>query len=338
MLQKIIKKKCFGFSSYKEEHAFVTFARTVDVVWAYEGRSIFSSAPLSNMSGMAYDRLGERLLVFNVSGMAHLYDMSTQSLLFSKLKLNKIEGTGDSSVAFFGNQCFYIDKKEGLSCLSMTEGSIKQVPEFQNKRLKALFQSDNSLYLFLGEENGDDSFVRIEEYIWQEGKLCFQREKALHNISTVYKIKRDFDAQTGVVCLETQGSHTFYLAVFEPQEMNLRLLDENRPKHILFDGFHTYLEKGMIAYATMDSGIVTRISTGEIVDRWDQESEVKMSGCCDVQFISPSELLFSSWDGLYFAESFSMYDDDLTQRSKLGDEDATDILDALSLFKKYLGK
>ena len=80
---------------------------------------------LSNMCGAFFDHRGNRLLVFNTSGHAFLYDMATGDKLLPKiyLKASDLEGEG---MAINDDYLWYLDKKRGrIKRLNLLDGSVE---------------------------------------------------------------------------------------------------------------------------------------------------------------------------------------------------------------------
>lgn len=335
MITSISKKRTFRLLPYEEERVFANHIRNVDIIDQYDARVIFSSDSLSHMGGMAYDPYGKNLLVFNVSGDAYLYSVPAMIKLFPKLKLNKTEGSGESTVSFFENWCFYIDKSEKLCRLDMKDGSYERVPELEKEHIDKTVQIQNFLYVFRRcRQNATDS-VQLEEYLVKDGVLFFRRSRQLEEISFIYDVKRDYDKTTAVLCVEKSGKHVPELVAFDPVNMNLLPLGNNLAQGLMFEGFHTHLAKDLAAFACIDGAAVLRISTGTIEARYTKEDGICQ--CCDALFLNHTDIMFASWNGIYIVQPDQVYQDELCSTLSKEDDWEKELLDGLKLFEQMLG-
>lgn len=78
MFQTVRKRAAFRFMPFYDDdnYLFVNFKQKVSLISEpFSCKTQFSSDALPDMCGMAYDRKGKRLLVYNAAGSAYLYRM-----------------------------------------------------------------------------------------------------------------------------------------------------------------------------------------------------------------------------------------------------------------------
>lgn len=334
MMTTISKRRTFRLLPYQDECVFVNYIRNVDIIDQYDARSVFSSDSLSHMGGMAYDPDGKNLLVFNISGDAYLYSVPLQVKLFPKLKLNKTEGSGEATVSFFENWCFYIDKSGKLCRLDMKEGTVERVSGLEKKRIDKTVQIQDTLYLFRCDRQDENDCLQIEEYSVKNGMLFFQRCSQLEGISFIHDIKKDYDKKTPVLCIERSGRTVPELVLLDTVKLTLIPLGDRLQRGLLFGGFHTYLEKDLVAFACIDGAIVIRISSGKIEARYTKEDGICQ--CCDALFLNHTDIMFASWNGIYIVQPDDIYQDALCSALSEGDDWEKELLEGVKMFEQML--
>lgn len=334
MFTSISKKRTFRLLPYEGERVFANFRQNVDIIDQYDARTIFSSDSLAHMGGMAYDSDGKHLLVFSVTGDAYLYSVPLQARLFPKLKLRKMEGSGESTVSFFESWCFYIHNSGQLRRLDMKTGAIECVYGFEEKQIEEMIQIQNALYLFWRDSQSGDDCIQIEEYLVKNGELFFQRHNQLKEFSYIHDIKKDYDGKTAVLSVERQERTVSELAVLDTVDMALHPLNDKFQRELPFLGFHTYLEKDLAAFAYIDGVEVIRISSGNIEARYTKEDGIEQ--CCDALFLNDTDIMFASWKGIYIVQPDDIYRDALYSALSEEDEWEKELLEGMKLFEQML--
>jgi hypothetical protein len=311
------KKRTFRLLPYTNERMFVARLKKVEMIDQNDCRVLFTSDSLANMAGMACDRKGQYLFVFNVTGDAYLYDLPSQKRLFSKLKLRKLEGSGETTVAFFEHDCFYIDKEYRLCRLDLETGVAECISGIE-QRITKLLQIQDKLYIF--HSDAEEHNISVCEYVISNRQLALQRSAQIEGYHYIKDIKYDYDGKSVVIYVEPAESRMPILVVFDPAALAFLPIQYTHPRELPALGFHTHLKKNLIAFAFIDGVDILNINSGKLEARYSKKDG--MEYCCDAQFLEDTAIMFASWKGIYIVEPdellFKAAEDSLDLESEEG--------------------
>ena len=88
-MEKISQKEFHSIKRLSKNYIGLTAEKTIKVVSCDTGEEVFVSDKLSNMCGATYNEKTKKLLVYNTSGYAYLYQLSDGKRLLPKIYLKE---------------------------------------------------------------------------------------------------------------------------------------------------------------------------------------------------------------------------------------------------------
>ena len=255
---------------------------------------LFVSDKLSNMCGAFFDHRGNRLLVFNTSGHAFLYDMATGDKLLPKiyLKASDLEGEG---MAVNDGYLWYLDKKRGrIKRLNLLDGSVENVLQDSSYKFIYMIQKEACIYAFAAPQNAEQS-VKITRYQIQNGELIehFSRLERAFEVGRLSP-RHDLNGKEIIFSLEKWLSGVeFY--VFCPEKLNLKLLCEVSTTENMgyFCSYHTNLDAGQILMVLANRVLLVEAESGKII------KEIAIEYGANGLFLDQHTAFISTWEKMY---------------------------------------
>lgn len=306
---------------------FVNFKQKVSLISEpFSCKTQFSSDALPDMCGMAYDRKGKRLLVYNAAGSAYLYRMPEGERLSPRLKLKIKDGAGEYTTAFWKDWCWYIDQEFWLWRLDLRDGSICSVFCEAKRRILAMVQSGGNIYLFTdsalpGQESAP---MEVSRYALGDGTISLEERKETPLFTCALDVKKDFGSSDYVLRVSRGEENGDEWAFFKEDTMELLPLSckcISRLGPVV--GFHTCLRANAVAFACLLGVQILDLQTKEVLE--EATPKDKAANCCDVMFIDDYYAIVATWNGIGVLDSSRLLSRSVA--ASFADESDSDELD-----------
>lgn len=259
---------------------------------------VFLSANISNASDAFYNPQTEQAILVNTSGKAILYDIEKgielTKLSFGYEMFSHIEILNDNQ------NFYYIDKKRQVRRLSLDGKYSKRVFRNEEEVSRIVFKN-GYYYLFRRIAEQNISSYEIKCY---KGEILVDKLKFTPEIR-ICDGHWDLEEEKMVMSVYEKAAkenrilqRNFY--VFIPESLEVIPLFANPLEWKVIYGYSSCLQAGLFAYANGYTITVIDIETGQIIAENIFGKMEEYSS--DVEFLSPTELLIGTTNGLYLAE------------------------------------
>ena len=122
-MEKISQKEFHSIKRLSKNYIGLTAEKTINVVSCNTGKEVFVSDKLSNMSQSIYNQETKKLLVYNTSGYAYLYQLPDGKRLLPKIYLKQSD-IWSEQIIWEGDFCWYPSFRKGIYRLNTRTGEV----------------------------------------------------------------------------------------------------------------------------------------------------------------------------------------------------------------------
>ena len=122
-MEKSSQKEFHSIKRLSKNYIGLTAEKTINVVSCNTGKEVFVSDKLSNMSQSIYNQETKKLLVYNTSGYAYLYQLPDGKRLLPKIYLKQSD-IWSEQIIWEGDFCWYPSFRKGIYRLNTRTGEV----------------------------------------------------------------------------------------------------------------------------------------------------------------------------------------------------------------------
>lgn len=146
-MEKISQKEFHSIKRLSKNYIGLTAEKTINVVSCNTGKEVFVSDKLSNMSQSIYNQETKKLLVYNTSGYAYLYQLPDGKRLLPKIYLKQSD-IWSEQIIWEGDFCWYPSFRKGIYRLNTRTGEVELVVKIK-VRMSHILVQDKTIFLYL---------------------------------------------------------------------------------------------------------------------------------------------------------------------------------------------
>lgn len=195
-----------GISLYKrlsENYVGLTAEKTIKVVSCDTGEEVFVSDKLSNMCGATYNEKTKKLLAYNTSGYAYLYQLSDGKRLLPKIYLKEPD-VWPEQIIWEEDFCWYPSYRKGIYRLNTRTGEVELVVKIKGENVTHIIQDKNNMLVFTRPKTKNiyeprEKVIKYSYRIEKDGELKYQYRKQEEDYCNICFIIEDVDRRKIIV-------------------------------------------------------------------------------------------------------------------------------------------
>ena len=202
-MEKISQKEFHSIKRLSKNYIGLTAEKTIKVVSCDTGEEVFVSDKLSNMCGATYNEKTKKLLVYNTSGYAYLYQLSDGKRLLPKIYLKEPD-VWPEQIIWEEDFCWYPSYRKGIYRLNTRTGEVELVVKIKGENVTHIIQDKNNMLVFTRPKTKNiyeprEKVIRYSYRIEKDGELKYQYRKQEEDYCNICFIIEDVDRRKIIV-------------------------------------------------------------------------------------------------------------------------------------------
>ena len=180
-MKKISEREFHYIKRLSENYVGLTAEKTIKVVSCDTGEEVFVSDKLSNMCGATYNEKTKKLLAYNTSGYAYLYQLSDGKRLLPKIYLKEPD-VWPEQIIWEEDFCWYPSYRKGIYRLNTRTGEVELVVKIKGENVTHIIQDKNNMLVFTRPKTKNiyeprEKVIKYSYRIEKDGELKYQYRK-----------------------------------------------------------------------------------------------------------------------------------------------------------------
>ena len=202
-MKKISEREFHYIKRLSENYVGLTAEKTIQVVSCDTGEEVFVSDKLSNMCGATYNEKTKKLLAYNTSGYAYLYQLSDGKRLLPKIYLKEPD-VWPEQIIWEEDFCWYPSYRKGIYRLNTRTGEVELVVKIKGENVTHIIQDKNNMLVFTRPKTKNiyeprEKVIRYSYRIEKDGELKYQYRKQEEDYCNICFIIEDVDRRKIIV-------------------------------------------------------------------------------------------------------------------------------------------
>lgn len=202
-MKKISEREFHYIKRLSENYVGLTAEKTIKVVSCDTGEEVFVSDKLSNMCGATYNEKTKKLLAYNTSGYAYLYQLSDGKRLLPKIYLKEPD-VWPEQIIWEEDFCWYPSYRKGIYRLNTRTGEVELVVKIKGENVTHIIQDKNSMLVFTRPKTKNiyeprEKVIKYSYRIEKDGELKYQYRKQEEDYCNICFIIEDVDRRKIIV-------------------------------------------------------------------------------------------------------------------------------------------
>lgn len=202
-MKKISEREFHYIKRLSENYVGLTAEKTIKVVSCDTGEEVFVSDKLSNMCGATYNEKTKKLLAYNTSGYAYLYQLSDGKRLLSKIYLKEPD-VWPEQIIWEEDFCWYPSYRKGIYRLNTRTGEVELVVKIKGENVTHIIQDKNNMLVFTRPKTKNiyeprEKVIKYSYRIEKDGELKYQYRKQEEDYCNICFIIEDVDRRKIIV-------------------------------------------------------------------------------------------------------------------------------------------
>ena len=202
-MEKISEREFHYIKRLSENYVGLTAEKTIKVVSCDTGEEVFVSDKLSNMCGATYNEKTKKLLAYNTSGYAYLYQLSDGKRLLPKIYLKEPD-VWLEQIIWEEDFCWYPSYRKGIYRLNTRTGEVELVVKIKGENVTHIIQDKNNMLVFTRPKTKNiyeprEKVIRYSYRIEKDGELKYQYRKQEEDYCNICFIIEDVDRRKIIV-------------------------------------------------------------------------------------------------------------------------------------------
>lgn len=202
-MKKISEREFHYIKRLSENYVGLTAEKTIKVVSCDTGEEVFVSDKLSNMCGATYNEKTKKLLAYNTSGYAYLYQLSDGKRLLPKIYLKEPD-VWPEQIIWEEDFCWYPSYRKGIYRLNTRTGEVELVVKIKGENVTHIIQDKNNMLVFTRPKTKNiyeprEKVIKYSYRIEKDGELKYQYKKQEEDYCNICFIIEDVDRRKIIV-------------------------------------------------------------------------------------------------------------------------------------------
>lgn len=202
-MKKISEREFHYIKRLSENYVGLTAEKTIKVVSCDTGEEVFVSDKLSNMCGATYNEKTKKLLAYNTSGYAYLYQLSDGKRLLPKIYLKEPD-VWPEQIIWEEDFCWYPSYRKGIYRLNTRTGEVELVVKIKGENVTHIIQDKNNMLVFTRPKTKNiyeprEKVIKYSYRIEKDGELKYQYRKREEDYCNICFIIEDVDRRKIIV-------------------------------------------------------------------------------------------------------------------------------------------
>ena len=202
-MKKISEREFHYIKRLSENYVGLTAEKTIKVVSCDTGEEVFVSDKLSNMCGATYNEKTKKLLAYNTSGYAYLYQLSDGKRLLPKIYLKEPD-VWPEQIIWEEDFCWYPSYRKGIYRLNTRTGEVELVVKIKGENVTHIIQDKNNMLVFTRPKTKNiyekkKKVIKYSYRIEKDGELKYQYRKQEEDYCNICFIIEDVDRRKIIV-------------------------------------------------------------------------------------------------------------------------------------------
>ena len=202
-MEKISEREFHYIKRLSENYVGLTAEKTINVVSCNTGKEVFVSDKLSNMCGATYNEKTKKLLAYNTSGYAYLYQLSDGKRLLPKIYLKEPD-VWPEQIIWEEDFCWYPSYRKGIYRLNTRTGEVELVVKIKGENVTHIIQDKNNMLVFTRPKTKNiyeprEKVIKYSYRIEKDGELKYQYRKQEEDYCNICFIIEDVDRRKIIV-------------------------------------------------------------------------------------------------------------------------------------------
>lgn len=202
-MEKISEGEFHYIKRLSENYVGLTAEKTIKVVSCDTGEEVFVSDKLSNMCGATYNEKTKKLLAYNTSGYAYLYQLSDGKRLLPKIYLKEPD-VWPEQIIWEEDFCWYPSYRKGIYRLNTRTGEVELVVKIKGENVTHIIQDKNNMLVFTRPKTKNiyeprEKVIKYSYRIEKDGELKYQYRKQEEDYCNICFIIEDVDRRKIIV-------------------------------------------------------------------------------------------------------------------------------------------
>ena len=202
-MKKISEREFHYIKRLSENYVGLTAEKTIKVVSCDTGEEVFVSDKLSNMCGATYNEKTKKLLAYNTSGYAYLYQLSDGKRLLPKIYLKEPD-VWPEQIIWEEDFCWYPSYRKGIYRLNTRTGEVELVIKIKGENVTHIIQDKNNMLVFTRPKTKNiyeprEKVIKYSYRIEKDGELKYQYRKQEEDYCNICFIIEDVDRRKIIV-------------------------------------------------------------------------------------------------------------------------------------------
>lgn len=202
-MKKISEREFHYIKRLSENYVGLTAEKTIKVVSCDTGEEVFVSDKLSNMCGATYNEKTKKLLAYNTSGYAYLYQLSDEKRLLPKIYLKEPD-VWPEQIIWEEDFCWYPSYRKGIYRLNTRTGEVELVVKIKGENVTHIIQDKNNMLVFTRPKTKNiyeprEKVIKYSYRIEKDGELKYQYRKQEEDYCNICFIIEDVDRRKIIV-------------------------------------------------------------------------------------------------------------------------------------------
>ena len=202
-MKKISEREFHYIKRLSENYVGLTAEKTIKVVSCDTGEEVFVSDKLSNMCGATYNEKTKKLLAYNTSGYAYLYQLSDGKCLLPKIYLKEPD-VWPEQIIWEEDFCWYPSYRKGIYRLNTRTGEVELVVKIKGENVTHIIQDKNNMLVFTRPKTKNiyeprEKVIKYSYRIEKDGELKYQYRKQEEDYCNICFIIEDVDRRKIIV-------------------------------------------------------------------------------------------------------------------------------------------
>ena len=202
-MKKISEREFHYIKRLSENYVGLTAEKTIKVVSCDTGEEVFVSDKLSNMCGATYNEKTKKLLAYNTSGYAYLYQLSDGKRLLPKIYLKEPD-VWPEQIIWEEDFCWYPSYRKGIYRLNTRTGEVELVVKIKGENVTHIIQDKNNMLVFTRPKTKNiyeprEKVIKYSYRIEKDGELKYQYRKQEEDYCNICFIIEDADRRKIIV-------------------------------------------------------------------------------------------------------------------------------------------
>ena len=202
-MEKISEREFHYIKRLSENYVGLTAEKTIKVVSCDTGEEVFVSDKLSNMCGATYNEKTKKLLAYNTSGYAYLYQLSDGKRRLPKIYLKEPD-VWPEQIIWEEDFCWYPSYRKGIYRLNTRTGEVELVVKIKGENVTHIIQDKNNMLVFTRPKTKNiyeprEKVIRYSYRIEKDGELKYQYRKQEEDYCNICFIIEDVDRRKIIV-------------------------------------------------------------------------------------------------------------------------------------------